>query len=97
MDNFFNKDAKETSEELKSLLQLYGSDVYEQFMDEPTCAECGETAAQRCSRCKSEWYCSRECQLKRWKQHKEMCIMMSKIRQDEEENTAAAAKIKEKN
>ena len=66
MDNFFNSDAGAKGE-LESLMRLYGSDVYEQFLEEPKCAECGDKAAQRCSKCKNEWYCSRECQLKRWK------------------------------
>lgn len=77
MKNFFNKDANDPKEELGGLLKLYGSDVYEQFMEDPKCAECGEVASQRCSKCKSEWYCSRECQIKRWKQHKEMCAVLS--------------------
>ena len=67
LKNFFNKDANDPKEELGGLLKLYGSDVYEQFMEDPKCAECGEPAKQRCSKCKSEWYCSRECQIKRWK------------------------------
>ena len=61
MDNFFNTDANDPKEDMKSLLNLYGSDVYDQFMDDPVCAGCGEAATQRCSKCKSEWYCSREC------------------------------------
>lgn len=47
-------------------------------MEDPKCAECGEVATQRCSRCKNEWYCSRECQLKKWKQHKKFCEIVSK-------------------
>ena len=67
LENFFNAEANDPQEELKSLFKLYGSDVYEQFMGDPKCAECGEVATQRCSKCKQEWYCSRECQLKKWK------------------------------
>lgn len=77
--NFFNKSAMDPEAELGSLLKLYGSDVYEQFMDDPKCASCGETATQRCSKCKSEWYCSRECQIKKWKGHKEMCALYSQM------------------
>ena len=61
MDNFFNTDANNPEEEMQSLLKLYGSDIYDQFMDDPRCAGCGDTAQQRCSKCKNEWYCSREC------------------------------------
>ena len=84
MDNFFNKDANDPKSEMQSLLKLYGSDVFEQFMDDPKCAECGDPASQRCSKCKNEWYCTRECQLKRWKQHKQMCAVLTQIRADEE-------------
>jgi hypothetical protein len=52
MKNFFNKDANTQAEEMKSLINLYGSDVFEQFLEDPKCAECGEVSAQRCSRCK---------------------------------------------
>ena len=83
MDNFFNKDANNPQEEMQSLLKLYSSDVYEQFLEDPKCAECGEAAQQRCSKCKNEWYCSRECQLKRWKQHKDICKVLTKMREDE--------------
>ena len=81
MDNFFNTDANDPKEDMKSLLNLYGSDVYDQFMDDPVCAGCGEAATQRCSKCKSEWYCSRECQLKRWKEHKPMCKMYAELKE----------------
>jgi zinc finger MYND domain-containing protein 10 len=64
MDNFFNKDANDPKEDMASLLKLYGSDVFDQFIEDPKCAGCGVIATQRCSKCKNEWYCSRECQLK---------------------------------
>lgn len=83
MANFFNAEVNNSKEELDSLLKLYGSDVFEQFMDDPKCAGCGEAATQRCSKCKSEWYCSRECQLKQWKQHKEMCGVLTEIKVEE--------------
>ena len=93
MQNFFNKDANDPKEELGGLLALYGSDVYEQFMEDPKCAECGEVATQRCSKCKGEWYCTRECQIKKWKQHKEMCAVLTKLRQEEDERDADLKKI----
>ena len=39
------------------------------------CVECGVTGDgfKRCTRCKKEVYCSRACQKRRWKTHKETC------------------------
>lgn len=37
------------------------------------CANCGKEAEKRCSRCKSIWYCSRDCQVSHWKLHKVNC------------------------
>ncbi|XP_065891273.1 zinc finger MYND domain-containing protein 10-like [Dysidea avara] len=46
--------------------------------DAPKCAQCGQTSAmKRCSRCRSEWYCGRECQVKHWKKHKPFCDTIS--------------------
>ena len=70
------------------MLKLYGSDVYEQFLEDPKCAECGELATQRCSRCKNEWYCSRECQLKKWKAHKQYCEVLTRIRKEDDDRTS---------
>uniref|UniRef100_A0A7S3N1S5 MYND-type domain-containing protein n=1 Tax=Strombidium inclinatum TaxID=197538 RepID=A0A7S3N1S5_9SPIT len=83
MQNFFNTEVNNPKDELDSLMKLYSSDAYDNFMDDPKCACCGDGATQRCSRCKGEWYCSRECQLKQWKQHKKMCEMLSQMKQEE--------------
>ena len=32
-----------------------------------------------CSRCKTVWYCSRECQVQHWKQHKKVCKKKVKV------------------
>lgn len=32
--------------------------------------------SSKCSRCKSTWYCSRECQVKHWATHKKECREM---------------------
>jgi hypothetical protein len=43
------------------------------------CGTCGrweevdETRFLRCSKCKSKYYCSKECQKKNWKEHKGLC------------------------
>ena len=53
-------------------------------MEEPKCADCGDPAKLRCSKCKSSWYCTRECQLKNWKEHKKMCKMLAEMHAEEE-------------
>ena len=56
-------------EDLTALGNSFGSEVEggggggEAAMGDPKCAKCGEVATKRCSRCKNEWYCSRECQV----------------------------------
>ena len=43
----------------------------------PICEMCGrkekEATLKKCSRCKSLWYCSKECQRKNWSSHKLQC------------------------
>lgn len=37
------------------------------------CGQCGIEAAQKCSKCMQVFYCTRECQVKHWPQHKVIC------------------------
>jgi len=85
ISKFFTKDDKSTKEDMDRLMKLYSSDVFEQFMEDPRCANCGKVATQRCSRCKNQWYCSRECQLKRWKGHKALCDIIQKNRKEDDD------------
>ncbi|KAJ3120343.1 Zinc finger MYND domain-containing protein 10 [Nowakowskiella sp. JEL0407] len=62
----------------KKLADLYNLDDMEMFFDDPKCAGCGKIAANRCSRCRNEWYCSRQCQVGSWKIHKPICDLLSK-------------------
>ncbi|CAH8656884.1 unnamed protein product [Schistosoma curassoni] len=43
----------------------------------PRCPTCGEIASKRCSRCRQEWYCGRECQVKHWLKHKGACDLLA--------------------
>ncbi|MEN2496305.1 MAG: Zinc finger MYND domain-containing protein 10 [Marteilia pararefringens] len=37
------------------------------------CSTCFSHTSKRCGRCKSVWYCNRECQVKNWSKHKPQC------------------------
>jgi hypothetical protein len=56
------------------LSAVYDLNMLDEVMpDDPRCGSCGSIAAQRCSRCRNEWYCGRACQVKAWKEHKPLC------------------------
>ena len=83
--NIYFKSA-DLKKEYEILSDAYNLDNVEYFMEDPSCAACGKEATKRCSKCKSEWYCSKECQIKRWKNHKEMCKKLTEINESEESN-----------
>lgn len=37
------------------------------------CAQCFAAAMKKCSKCEQSFYCSRECQVQHWPQHKQIC------------------------
>lgn len=37
------------------------------------CGSCNKEAEKKCSRCEVAFYCSRDCQIKDWENHKEKC------------------------
>ena len=76
---------------MKRMVDLYASDVFEDFLEDPKCEECGAMATQRCSKCKMAWYCSRDCQLRQWKKHKPICAMFKEAKDHEASEKAAAA------
>lgn len=58
-------------------IDSYNFEVLENLVEGPLkCSLCGKEATKRCSRCRSEWYCGRECQVKHWKKHKAGCDML---------------------
>eukprot|EP00771_Trimastix_marina_P000281 gnl/Trimastix_PCT/1299.p2 GENE.gnl/Trimastix_PCT/1299~~gnl/Trimastix_PCT/1299.p2 ORF type:complete len:435 (-),score=135.56 gnl/Trimastix_PCT/1299:590-1894(-) len=59
--------------EFEGLAKNYTSQLFQETCERPRCAECGAPATKKCARCKSEWYCSRACQVARWKEHKPHC------------------------
>jgi predicted Zn-ribbon and HTH transcriptional regulator len=86
--------SKLTSDQLKKEMDLI-SEVYsmgnmEYFMEDPKCANCNRDATSRCSKCKSEWYCGRDCQVKRWKSHKEMCSKLAELNNEINEQPSSS-------
>ncbi|ORZ40548.1 hypothetical protein BCR44DRAFT_121088 [Catenaria anguillulae PL171] len=61
------------------LAHAYEGNVLEALLEvQPKCSVCGVDADQRCSQCRSEWYCSRKCQVKAWKRyHKDVCALLA--------------------
>ncbi|XP_023947226.2 zinc finger MYND domain-containing protein 10 [Bicyclus anynana] len=77
----FQLDGSEASRNLaKKLLESYTSDAA-LALDSggAKCAKCGDKASKKCSRCKSEWYCGRECQVQQWPKHKDICDQFAKL------------------
>ena len=43
-----------------------------------TCCVCDAVTTKKCARCKSVFYCSRECQLEQWQRHRLLCAPCAK-------------------
>ena len=83
-NHFENLSREKLAKELEPVNEIYNLDNIEYFMEDPVCAQCGKLANSRCSRCKSEWYCSKECQIKRWKEHKTVCKTLAVLFKENE-------------
>ncbi|KAG7300947.1 hypothetical protein JYU34_015298 [Plutella xylostella] len=76
---YFCLDGSPSSREAaRRLLECYAGDAA-LALEGGRCAGCGEQAARKCGRCSSEWYCGRECQVKQWSKHKELCDQLSQL------------------
>jgi len=76
-DSVFCPDDATMKAQAKRLAGTYDLDMLEALLPEdPKCGVCGEVATFRCSRCKNEWYCRRQCQVENWKKHKKMCNLI---------------------
>ncbi|KAI9338231.1 hypothetical protein BDR26DRAFT_919504 [Obelidium mucronatum] len=60
----------------KSMAAMYDLDNLDSLLEDPKCGKCGRPAENRCSKCKSEWYCGRKCQVESWKKHKAICEVL---------------------
>ena len=92
---YFKISDAQLRKELEPMNEVYSIDNMEYFMDDPKCANCGKDATSRCSRCKSEWYCSKECQVKRWKTHKELCKTLMELYKEEEKEKKEKKSVQE--
>eukprot|EP01084_Bolivina_argentea_P292451 502760_1 len=76
-------DESDRKMDLEILSRIYNNfdGLEDMLLEQPICAKCGQNAQNRCSKCKSEWYCSRKCQVKSWKKHKIICQQISQNRE----------------
>ncbi|XP_054833034.1 zinc finger MYND domain-containing protein 10 isoform X2 [Eublepharis macularius] len=78
VNNMFSPSEEELRSQACKWAQTYNLDVIESLIpDKPKCAVCGSAAAKRCSRCRNEWYCRRQCQVQHWQKHKKACNLMA--------------------
>ncbi|KAJ6667697.1 hypothetical protein lerEdw1_016018 [Lerista edwardsae] len=76
--NIFSPSQEELKSQAYRWAKTYNLDVMEALVpDKPKCALCGSEATKRCSRCRNEWYCRRECQVQHWQNHKKACNLMA--------------------
>ncbi|XP_059572150.1 zinc finger MYND domain-containing protein 10 isoform X2 [Alligator mississippiensis] len=76
--HMFSPSEEELKQQARRWAQTYNLDVMEALVPEkPKCGMCGSEAAKRCSRCRNEWYCKRECQVQHWQKHKKACDLMA--------------------
>lgn len=81
-ERFLCIDRMRLMEFAQRLNKVYNIDSYEHFPDEISraspnvehvCAVCCKATEKKCSRCERTFYCSRECQVKHWSNHKLSC------------------------
>ncbi|KAJ3320456.1 Zinc finger MYND domain-containing protein 10 [Boothiomyces sp. JEL0866] len=76
--NLLAMSAEQKSYVVSRMSKIYDLEKLDCLLDDsPICSNCGETAFQRCSLCKNEWYCGRKCQVEAWKKHKPVCELVS--------------------
>lgn len=81
-ERFFSLESAQLLRMAKRLNDIYNIEFFEKNEqkskdtknDEHYCAQCCRSAEQKCSDCKQSYYCSRECQIKNWPIHKQICL-----------------------
>ncbi|XP_007420737.1 zinc finger MYND domain-containing protein 10 [Python bivittatus] len=78
VNNMFSPSEEELKSQAYRWAKTYNLDVMEALIpDKPKCGMCGSEATKRCSRCRNEWYCKRECQVQHWRKHKKACNLIA--------------------
>jgi hypothetical protein len=72
-NNFFLDDEKTRKQDLERLQSVYNYGIMEGLMEGFKCVVCQKEGIKRCSQCKQEFYCTRECQVQHWPEHKKTC------------------------
>ncbi|XP_053659276.1 zinc finger MYND domain-containing protein 10 homolog [Anopheles marshallii] len=88
---FIDLDDQDVLEMAKRINAAYNTDLLEKYTEQEekrnkqsetdqsatkVCGNCGALAAKKCSRCLHVFYCSRDCQLQNWPDHKELCSQL---------------------
>lgn len=90
----FANDESARQRDIARLAATYNLDSFDEALGAPSCGECGKSGEglKRCSRCKSEWYCGRTCQVAAWKKHQKICDILAKdVQRKEAEKKKQAA------
>ncbi|KAH7832368.1 putative zinc finger MYND domain protein [Monocercomonoides exilis] len=80
----FNLSRAELMKEMESISSLYTQSFYSEVSSGSKCGFCGKKAQNRCSKCRSVFYCSVDCQRKHWKIHKLECDKLKEEKEKEE-------------
>uniref|UniRef100_A0A182P5B8 MYND-type domain-containing protein n=1 Tax=Anopheles epiroticus TaxID=199890 RepID=A0A182P5B8_9DIPT len=85
---FIDLEEHDVVEMAKRIGAAYNTDLLERYTDQEeskrkqeaaegaavkVCGNCGAVATKKCSNCLHVYYCSRDCQVKDWSDHKEFC------------------------
>lgn len=79
-DKYLDLDQNDIMKMAKRLSEAYNTDFLMRMETSETidsehkrCGKCKAIAIKKCSKCEQVYYCTRECQIKHWPIHKEVC------------------------
>ncbi|KAL4477620.1 hypothetical protein ABPG74_002770 [Tetrahymena malaccensis] len=83
-NEYFLNDKETAKQDMQRLADFYGQNIIDGLMEGFKCELCKKEATKRCSQCKTVWYCTRECQVAHWKDHKVSCKKIVKENKEKE-------------